>query len=391
MQLTELLYGSTGKVVSSICILVILFLMFMITVQLYTNRRKKAYFSLALSLGLVIVQYTIVVVLELSDHHAAATDYIIQLLKVLAFIWINLGIYQLYNPTSRAVKWIAYGTTILAIGLASVHVYELALGGQAHPAIGLPADRLILEYFLLILIVGSAFFIRPFIGQTGKYTFCTGLYLLAHVLHMINTYVLPGQRNALIAIEHYVPVIYYGTLFFIVFNRIVELLQAVYKSSITDGLTGVYNRTYIMNYAQYLVNRKKGAVIFCDIDNFKRLNDTEGHQTGDEVLKSVARIMSDTVNGKGKVGRYGGEEIVAVLNVPAGEVKKTAEQIRRRVEAETPVTVSVGYSKYEDGITVQELMKQADEAMYVSKKTGKNKVTPYSDKIPKMLLAINGQ
>jgi len=389
MELTELLYGSTGKVVSSICILIILILMFMITVQLYMNRRKKAYFSLALSLILVIIQYSILFILELSHHYTAATEYIIQLLKVLAFIWINLGVYQLYNPTGRMVKVIAYGTTILSMILAALHAYVLTLSEQSNPFLDFMASRLLLELFLLLLIVMAGIFIRPFIGQTGKYTFSLGLYLLTHVFHMMNAYALNEHNHVLHTFENYVPVIYYGTLFFIVFNRIVELLQAVYESSIMDGLTGVYNRNYIMSYGQRLVKKHQASVIFSDIDNFKRLNDTEGHQMGDEVLKAVARIMADTVEGLGKVGRYGGEELVAVLH-DASQAKKIAEQIRQRVEQETPVTVSVGFSKLRDGLTVQELMKQADEAMYVSKKTGKNKVTPYTDKIPSILASLGG-
>jgi len=98
----------------------------------------------------------------------------------------------------------------------------------------------------------------------------------------------------------------------------------------------------------------------------------------------------DVVDGHGKVGRYGGEEMIAVLEDPSAKVAKVAEQIRRRVEKESIVTVSVGYSRYRQGISAHELLKQADEAMYVSKKTGKNKVTAYSSKLPKLLDSANG-
>lgn len=390
MELTELLYGTAGKAVSSICILVILLLMFMITVQLYMNRRKRAYVSLALSLVFVIAQYVLLFILELSHHYTLTTEYAIQLLEVLAFIWINLGIFQLYNPTRRRVKLTTYGLNLAVILLAGIHIYETSLGDSLIPGLSL-ADGKVLDMFLGILILAAFLFIRPFIGQTRKYMLSLGIFLVVQIFHMLNSYVLSEPNRVLQTLENYLPVFYFILLFLIVFNRIVELLQAVYKSSIMDGLTGVYNRAYIMNYAYRLTRLRQASVIFCDIDNFKRLNDTQGHQMGDEVLKSVARIMADTVGDSGKVGRYGGEEIIAVLSDTSKEALKIAEAIRKRVEAETPVTVSVGFSRYRDGITVHELMKQADEAMYVSKKTGKNKVTTYTTRIPKLLASLEGQ
>lgn len=388
MELTELLYGPTGKIVSSICILVILGLMFMINVQLYMNRRKKAYFSLAVSFLLVIAQYVIILLLEMSSLPAAITAYVTQLLKVLAFIWINLGIFQLYNPTSRKVKLIVTALSVVAFVIAAMHLYLPGELSETDPILRFLAGPMLLEQYLIALILLAALFIRPNIGQTKTYLFSLGLFLLSHAIHMMDAYILEESHKILQALEHVLPVIYYTTLFFIVFNRIVELLQAVFESSIIDGLTGVYNRNYIMTYTHRLVKRRRASVIFCDIDNFKRLNDTEGHQEGDRVLKAVALILRETVGDAGKVGRYGGEEMVAVLDNAAGDVKKIAEKIRKRVEEETKVTVSVGYSRYREGVTAHELMKQADEAMYVSKKTGKNKVTAYTTRTPKMLASL---
>ncbi|GFN33879.1 hypothetical protein PCURB6_41390 [Paenibacillus curdlanolyticus] len=93
-------------------------------------------------------------------------------------------------------------------------------------------------------------------------------------------------------------------------------------------------------------------------------------------MKKVAEIIKEESNSIGAAGRYGGEELLAVIrgNVKA-KADEIAETIRRRVETETIVTVSVGVSKSSSGQTVQEVIKEADEAMYVSKTTGKNKVT----------------
>ena len=382
MNFMEMLYGTTGKAVSSICILVILVLMFMMVARLYMSRRKKAYLSLALSMILVTTQYVLILILELSPSDPSVTIYVVQVLKVLAFIWINLGIYQLYNPTGRIIRFGTYGLALLALGLAVVQFLPL------DPDSGFFAwlsSKLLLEIILLVLIIASFFTIRPFIGQHGKYVSSLALFFFIQVSQMTNAYLFDDQNDVLQLLVHYLPVVYYGTLFMIVFDRIVELLYAVYQSSIHDGLTGVYSRNFIIHYVQQLLRKRQGAVIFCDIDNFKRLNDTQGHQIGDAALKSVASIMMEVVEGQGKVGRYGGEEMIAVLEDPSGKVARIAEQIRRRVEKETIVTVSVGYSRYRQGISAHDLLKQADEAMYVSKKTGKNKVTAYSSKMPKLL------
>jgi diguanylate cyclase (GGDEF)-like protein len=119
------------------------------------------------------------------------------------------------------------------------------------------------------------------------------------------------------------------------------------------------------------------SVIFCDIDNFKKLNDTQGHARADEVLKQVAQIMEDELDEIGLTGRYGGEELVAMVVDRRAKVGHVAERIRERVAEESIVTISVGYSTVKKEMNPDELVKQADQAMYISKTTGKNKVTAY--------------
>jgi len=182
-----------------------------------------------------------------------------------------------------------------------------------------------------------------------------------------------------VRIETLLPIVFYILLFMIIFERVVELLQSAYHSSITDGLTNLYNRRFFMRQLEHAVRSglPVGA-IFCDIDNFKKLNDTQGHQQADTVLKTVANILAEETEGIGLAGRYGGEELVAFItgaNVSSGAV---AERIRERIEKETSVTASVGHCQSATGLSADRLMKQADEAMYHSKKSGKNRVTDYA-------------
>ncbi len=168
-------------------------------------------------------------------------------------------------------------------------------------------------------------------------------------------------------------------MFLILFERVLELMQAMYHSSVTDGLTGLYNRKFVYNRLARCLNRGiPVSVIFADIDNFKLLNDTEGHQVGDEVLRQVARIMREETDDFGYAGRYGGEEMVALIMEEDAKADKIAEKIRRRVEQETIVTLSIGFSKHKEKLSAEELVQRADEAMYTAKTTGKNRVVPYA-------------
>ncbi|MNR41956.1 putative diguanylate cyclase YdaM [compost metagenome] len=99
---------------------------------------------------------------------------------------------------------------------------------------------------------------------------------------------------------------------------------------------------------------------------------------GDNVLKQVAQIMKDEADECGIAGRYGGEEMVIMVSDPSVKMDAFAERIRSRIEKETIVTASIGYSKYKNGLSAEELIKQADEAMYRAKTTGKNKVVKFA-------------
>jgi len=155
-----------------------------------------------------------------------------------------------------------------------------------------------------------------------------------------------------------------------------------------DYLTGFGNRHYLEAIKFRIFRQKKNhpvGILMCDLDNFKKLNDTYGHIWGDKVLKSVAKAIVNNVRPVDDVIRYGGEEFLVVLFKGSEEVvKRIAEKIRKAVEnirfednPEIKVTVSIGatlcfsYTKFEDCI------KLADEALKKAKEKGKNKVIYY--------------
>ncbi|WP_461829480.1 GGDEF domain-containing protein [Aquifex sp.] len=158
-----------------------------------------------------------------------------------------------------------------------------------------------------------------------------------------------------------------------------ELLE--YKAS-HDSLTGLYNREALYNILKAEVmkaklSRKVLSVIFLDLDNFKALNDTYGHQYGDEVLKKVGEILKSSVRKGDIVARYGGDEFVIVLHSKTNlEPEKVAERIKVRIEESLRmynISVSYGIAIFgEDGSTPEELINAADKKMYEQKQKKKN-------------------
>ncbi len=166
------------------------------------------------------------------------------------------------------------------------------------------------------------------------------------------------------------------------------------QQSVRDVLTRLYNRGFFEESLDREVERCRRtaqpfAVLFSDIDHFKNVNDTHGHQFGDQVLTAVAGAFEETVRKSDVVARYGGEEFVVLLPSPTEKgVLRLAERLRERVESlefqhegvDVPVTVSIGAAwavpghDEEDDIAEQ-VVALADEAMYEAKRNGRNQVS----------------
>jgi two-component system cell cycle response regulator len=176
-------------------------------------------------------------------------------------------------------------------------------------------------------------------------------------------------------------------------KRFQDRLRANYEISLsmalTDSLTGLYNRRYMEVHLQKLLqknelNKKDLCVLLLDIDHFKDVNDTHGHSVGDEVLKTFAFRLKDSLRSFDLVARLGGEEFVAILpDVSVDMAHFVAERLRRSI-ADKPfkcsaeggaisVTTSVGGAIIEAGNhTVQSVLERADKALYQAKGDGRN-------------------
>ncbi|TIP36723.1 MAG: diguanylate cyclase, partial [Mesorhizobium sp.] len=163
------------------------------------------------------------------------------------------------------------------------------------------------------------------------------------------------------------------------------------EMAVIDGLTGLHNRRYLDSHLQTLFDRAAArrrplSVMITDLDRFKSINDTYGHDGGDDVLREFARRLRKNVRGIDLACRFGGEEFVVVMPDTEGAVaEKVAERIRAEI-AQAPfaigsdgktieVTVSVGVSSLLKGTdSVAALMKRADLALYEAKSGGRNRV-----------------
>lgn len=164
-----------------------------------------------------------------------------------------------------------------------------------------------------------------------------------------------------------------------------KLNQVVYR----DELTGLYNRHFVVEkLARDLADRgREDALVMIDVDNFKRINDTYGHDTGDMVLVCISNIM-ESICRRHKVVRWGGEEfLIIMMAVTDQEIFDTCEEVRAEIEDFPFIrgdvtffcTVTLGTERYRKDRSFQENVKFADEALYCGKASGKNRTVRYED------------
>ncbi|TWD57493.1 response regulator receiver modulated diguanylate cyclase [Agrobacterium vitis] len=173
-------------------------------------------------------------------------------------------------------------------------------------------------------------------------------------------------------------------------DRLRDSVRQSMEMAVTDGLTGLSNRRYLDTHLKILFERAAArkrpmSVCLVDIDRFKLVNDTYGHEAGDDVLREFSARVRSMVRGADLACRYGGEEFIVVMpNTSMDIAKKVAERLREMVE-QTPfqltsgpkitVTASIGIAETSvDCATPEQLLREADKALYKAKRDGRNRV-----------------
>jgi two-component system cell cycle response regulator len=174
-------------------------------------------------------------------------------------------------------------------------------------------------------------------------------------------------------------------------DRLRRNMQLSLEMAITDQLTGLHNRHYMSRHLDDLIRRARStgrpvSYVIMDIDFFKAVNDTYGHDIGDEVLKEIARRIAANVRGIDLACRFGGEEFVVVMpETEAAFAYTVAERLRLQIEThpidisrmpnKLKITVSIGIATSTGAdVSAEALLHRADQALYQAKRTGRNKV-----------------
>ena len=205
--------------------------------------------------------------------------------------------------------------------------------------------------------------------------------------------------------------------FFVIASDITELKQTqqslekriedLYSLATTDALTGLNNRRNLLEKIQFEIERAKryglNMVFFMlDIDHFKKINDTFGHDTGDAVLKALGALLHDTMRTSDHVGRLGGEEFgILLASVVPEQAEAIAERLRRRVEEmvvwhnekDIRFTVSIGLADLQADVEnpLEDMVKRADLALYRAKNSGRNRVCLADNLLPPAVDNSEGQ
>jgi diguanylate cyclase (GGDEF)-like protein len=174
--------------------------------------------------------------------------------------------------------------------------------------------------------------------------------------------------------------------------------QAMYDSSLRDGLTGAFNKRYFnerldSEYKYAERHKEPLTLMMLDLDHFKPVNDVHGHVAGDHVLKLFASAMMSSVRNEDVFARYGGEEFAIISRaIPVDNARVFAERLRRATEKlgieyegkRIPLTVSIGVATYPDALagSAVDLLSAADRALYWAKDGGRNRIAVYSPDAP---------
>jgi len=175
-------------------------------------------------------------------------------------------------------------------------------------------------------------------------------------------------------------------------ERLRDNVQMSIEMAITDPLTGLFNRRYMESHVGTLVEQahtrgKLLTVLVLDIDYFKSINDSHGHDAGDDVLREFAIRIKKTIRGIDLACRYGGEEFVVVMpETDMAVATVVAERLRRRIASEpfsiqqgarkVDVTISIGIATLGPNESAAAVLKRADQALYRAKRDGRNRVVP---------------
>lgn len=342
------------------------------------------------------------------DFDETRSDYILKRLRfMLAFFvlavpaWIPVD-YLTLSPENFV--GLAIARAILCAALLLLLLFCLARPGPRTTAVLLTLSMVasVTFYLAAMVLMSTGTTDAPLAGYTAMpimMVAVTGLYPLTLVfgaslsLLIVASYLglqlwngVPLSSETLNTL--WVLALIFGVTLWIQIGQLLMLLK-LYRESTRDALTGLINRRVLMKQLEfqrqhYLEAGTPFSIMMCDIDRFKRINDTHGHMVGDQVLKKASSILTERVRRQDVVARFGGEEFMVVLPGLSLEASKPiAEAVRDGFEAAgfntqdgtyVPLTLSIGLTPFTSDEPIDDLLERADQLLYAAKQGGRNQV-----------------
>ncbi len=296
------------------------------------------------------------------------------------FIWFVLmrfmvagALFALSAWTSQPfqLKWV-YVRFIILLLIPSLFYLIASLILSNHDDSGLISGY---EYFPLLLVTLGAIFPLTISEGVAAVTAVFCLYLSVFFLHH-DTFTAELFNNLWL-------MMLLGSIAVWTELSQLHILLRLYRQATRDPLTGLFNRRVLIEQLQNCMQEnKKLSVLLFDLDRFKRINDSHGHLAGDEVLRAFTKILEQNLRPQDCVGRYGGEEFLAILpNTNEAQAIVLAEAIRlgcHQVTVETFLhnqlvfTVSIGVTEWQAPETLESLLNRVDDFLYVAKEKGRD-------------------
>lgn len=304
----------------------------------------------------------------------------------------------------------AFGSPILAwVNVISVSMYILAYQALARRrnrlAIVLIWTEVIVHatlgtlligwdsgfHYYLLMFIPAMFLSMPLRTALAALIFLWGFYVLLDVAMWTVEPLQPISRSALLAVHLFNLSVVFAMFSYLSFFylKIVNSAQRKLRHmAATDPLTGLFNRRHMIELAERELARFQRSqhpigVLLLDIDYFKAINDSHGHDIGDKVLVEVANGIKSELRSQDLIARWGGEEFLAVLpDTDLEQARSSAERVRQALMRQqwcfggkpVAVTISVGVSEFQDGDELKSAINRADKALYRCKDNGRNRV-----------------
>ncbi len=215
-------------------------------------------------------------------------------------------------------------------------------------------------------------------------------FLICEFVNVDKVHLSPGRENLMIVFVFSFVCFYFAVVINLVMSRLKSVNSYLRTLAEKDELTGLSNRRKVLAdavniFADSVINRLSCVFAIIDIDHFKKINDTYGHDVGDLVLAQVAEKMRTAIRPQDEIGRYGGEEFIVIMrDIDLKQAEVVVEHLRKSVEemhietdqgAVIPVTISAGLAAITSDVSrYEEILAQADKGLYSAKRNGRNRI-----------------